>query len=104
MDAPRRIGAGPMRTHAPFEIELALALVFSAVFVAAQAAPVERRFPQSKTAIEKALKAIQGNMAGRLPVLEGFAKPGDHPIDRYRRGYYQVSAEILPSSSGGLVV
>ena len=93
-----------MRTHAPFEIVLALALAFSAAFVAAQAAPVERRFPQSKTAIEKALKAIQGNMAGRLPVLEGFAKPGEHPIDRYRRGYYQVSAEILPSSSGGLVV
>jgi len=93
-----------MRTHASLEIVLGLALAFSAAFAGAQAAPVERRFPQSKAAIEKALKAIQGNMAGRLPVLEGFANATEHPFDRYRRGYYQVSSEILPSSSGGLVV
>jgi len=93
-----------MRTHASLEIVLGLALAFSAGFADAQAAPVERRFPQSKASIEKALKAIQGNMAGRLPVLEGFANPGEHPIESYRRGYYQVNAEILPNSSGGLVV
>ncbi len=87
-----------------FQIVFGLSLALSAASVWAQAAPVERRFPQSKAAVEKALKAIQGNMAGRLPVLDGFAKPAEHPLDRYQRGFYQASAETVPSSSGGIVV
>src|SRR5437879_907339 len=69
-----------------------------------QSNPAERTYPQSKAAIEKALKALQANMAGHLPILEGFAKAGDHPLDRYQRGYYQVTAEIVSDSSGGSVV
>lgn len=78
-------------------------LAFSAIALA-QSDPVERKFPQSKAAIEKALKNLQSSMSGRLPVLEGFAKAGDHPLDRYQRGYYQATAEIVPSSSGGSTV
>jgi len=70
----------------------------------AQTAPYERAFPQSKVAIEKALKAMQSNLSGRLPVLDGFARGGEHPLDRYRRGYYQASVEISSSPSGGSVV
>lgn len=82
---------------------LGLVLAFSAIAGCAQS-PVERKFPQSKVAIENALKAIHGTMAGRLPVLEGFAKHAEHPLDRYQRGYYQATAEILPNASGGNVV
>ena len=64
----------------------------------------QRDFPQSKLAIEKALRAMQANMAGRLPVLEGFATPAERPLDRYRRGYYQAIAEITPNPSGGCAV
>jgi len=78
-------------------------LVFSAVALA-QSDPVERKFPQSKTAVEEALKKLQPNMSGRLPVLEGFAKPGEHPLDQYQRGYYQATAEVVRSSSGGSTV
>lgn len=70
----------------------------------AQSNSYERSFPQSKRAIENALKAMQGNMAGKLPSLEGFAKPGEHPLDRYRRGYFQASAEVLPGGGGGSIV
>jgi hypothetical protein len=73
-------------------------------FALSQSAPVERQFPQPKAAIEKAIRSLQGNMAGRLPVLEGFAKPSDHPLDRYQRGYYQATAEVLSTSSGGSIV
>lgn len=79
-------------------------VAFSPLLAPAQAAPVERRFAQSKTEIETALKALQENMAGRLPVLDGFAKPSEHPLDRYQRGYYQAAAEIVPNSSGGSIV
>jgi hypothetical protein len=64
----------------------------------------ERTFPQSKAAIEKALKAMQANMAGHLPILEGFANAGDHPLDRYQRGYYQATADVVSNPSGGSLV
>ena len=81
--------------------------VFTAVvalYVAAQTDPHERPFPQSKTAVEKALTALQPNLAGRLPVLDGFAKPGEHPLDRYQRGYYQSTVHVSSTPSGGSLV
>ncbi|HYM79039.1 MAG TPA: hypothetical protein VE377_23900 [Candidatus Dormibacteraeota bacterium] len=67
-------------------------------------AQVERAFPQPKAMVEKTLKTMQATMAGRLPALEGFANPGEHPLDRYRRGYYQIAAEVSVAPSGGSVV
>jgi hypothetical protein len=69
-----------------------------------QSNPAERTYPQSKAAIEKALKAMQANMAGHLPILEGFANAGDHPLDRYQRCYYQATAEVVSHPSGGSLV
>ncbi len=65
-----------------------------------QTGPEQRVFPQSKAAIEKALKQMQPSMSGRLPTLEGFAKPGEHALSRYQRGYYQSSVEVSVSGSG----
>ena len=79
-------------------------VILSTVVAWTQSNSAEREFPQSKAVVEKALKAMQANMAGRLPALEGFAKPGEHPLDRYQRGYYQATAEIVPNPSGGSVV
>jgi hypothetical protein len=79
-------------------------IAMSAMIAGAQSNSIERTFPQPRAAIEKALKAMQANMAGRLPVLESFAKPGEYPLDRYQRGYYQATAEVLPNESGGTVV
>ena len=79
-------------------------VILSTVVAWTQSNPAERTFPQSKTVIEKALNAMQANMAGRLPGLEGFAKPGERPLDRYQRGYYQATAEVVPNPSGGSVV
>ena len=70
----------------------------------AQANSSERVFGQSKAAIEKALKTLQGSMAGRLPVLEGFAIPDKFPLDRYQRGYYQATVEVSSTPSGGSLV
>jgi len=82
--------------------------MFFAAFVAAQTpaqnAPYERAFPQSKAAVEKALAAMPGNLAGHLPVLDGFANPGEHPLDRYQRAYYQSKVQITSTPSGGSLV
>jgi len=70
----------------------------------AQANPNERAFPQSKAVVEKALAALQASLAGHLPTLDGFAKPGEHPLDRYQRGYYQATVHVSSSTSGGALV
>jgi hypothetical protein len=72
--------------------------------IRAQTGPNQRTFPQSKATVEKALRAMQSNLGGHLPALEGFAQPGDHPLDRYQRGYYQTTVQVNPSPSGGSLV
>jgi hypothetical protein len=70
----------------------------------AQTNASERVFPQSKVTVEKALSAMQASLAGHLPVLDGFAKPGDHPLDRYQRGYYQATVQVSSTASAGSLV
>ena len=72
--------------------------------LAAQTNPNERSFPQSKATVDKALAAIQANLAGRLPVLDGFAKPGEHSLDRYQRAFYQSTVQVSSTPSGGSLV
>jgi hypothetical protein len=83
---------------------LAALLIGASIHTQAQKQTYERAFPQSKAAVEKVLKELGSAMAGRLPVLEGFAVPGGHPLDRYQRGYYQTMAEIVATPSGGALV
>ncbi|MFZ0561378.1 MAG: hypothetical protein WAM43_07200 [Terriglobales bacterium] len=70
----------------------------------AQGSRYERTYRQSKSAVEKALKELQPSMGGRLPVLDGFAVSGDHPLSRYQRAYFQSSVEVVSTPSGGSVV
>jgi len=80
-----------------------LALV-SAEFSNAQGNSYERTFPQSKPMVEKALRGIESSLAGHLPVLDGFAVPGDHSLDRYQRAYYQSTVQVTPTHAGGSLV
>ena len=70
----------------------------------AQGGGYERAFPQTKATVEKVLKDMQLSMAGRLPVLDGFALAGDHPLDRYQRAYFQSTVQVSAAASGGSVV
>ena len=83
---------------------LAMLLTAAAQSGSGQAGPYERSYRQSKSAVEKALKELQPAMSGRLPVLEGFALAGEHPLNRYQRAYYQSAVQVTPSASGGSVV
>jgi hypothetical protein len=83
-------------------------LITAAASARAQATPqagqYERSYRQSKAAVERALKELQPAMAGRLPVLDGFAVAGDHPLSRYQRAYYQSSVQVISTPAGGSVV
>jgi len=71
---------------------------------AAQSTPYERTFSQSKAAVEKTVRQLQPSASGRLPTLDGFTRPGDRPVDRFQRGYYQCAVQVTASSSGGTTV
>jgi hypothetical protein len=65
---------------------------------------VERRFSQSKPVVEKALAGLRASLAGRLPVLDGFADSRQRPLERLRRGYYQCEVAVSSDASGGSLV
>jgi hypothetical protein len=54
--------------------------------------------------IEQALKDLQSYSGQKLPVLDGFVAQADRPLDRYERGFYQFSIELLPGDAGGTIV
>ncbi len=99
-----------MRRGTPaFRGRLSLVLLGMAVAACApvsygQSNGYERTFPQSKTTIEKMLQEMP--TAGRLPVLDGFAisSAADHPLDRYRRGYYESKFQVSATPGGGSLV
>jgi hypothetical protein len=70
----------------------------------AQGGGNERTFAESKTTVERILKGMQPSLAGRLPVLDGFVLAGDHPLERYQRGYFQSTVQVSATASGGSVV
>jgi hypothetical protein len=72
-------------------------------FSTAQQAPQERSFPQSKAAVQAALRQMDAALSGHLPTLSGFAT-SDHPLDAYRHGYYQSSVQVSSAPSGGSIV
>lgn len=84
-------------------VALCIATLACGICAQAQANANERSFPQSKTLVEKALKTIQSHLSGHLPALEGFATAGEHPLERYSRGFYQASVKVDPAPSGGSV-
>jgi hypothetical protein len=99
MSAPQNPAGQALRAAALCALGILLA-----AFAQAQTAGSERAFPQSKANIEKALKTMQASLSGRLPVLDGFAEAGEHPLDRYQKGFYQATIDVRPSPKGGSIV
>lgn len=93
-----------MKPHSSILRYAELVAVVVLFAIALQAQTAERSFPQSKASIENMLKLLQANMAGRLPVLEGFAKAAERPLEHYQRGYYQATVDVQSTASGGSVV
>ena len=70
----------------------------------AQAIPYARSFATPRPQIEQALKDLQAYSGQKLPVLDGFVARADNPLDRYERGFYQFSIELVPGDAGATIV
>src|SRR5258708_25188462 len=54
--------------------------------------------------IQAALQKLPGGTSGRLPMLDGFALPGPHPLSNYQRPYYHCEVRVTAEKSGGSLV
>ena len=69
--------------------------------LAAQAVPYAHSFSKSKEEVEKALTELQAYTGQKLPIVDGFVVPGDQPLDRYERAFYQFTIDVLPGTASG---
>jgi Bacterial SH3 domain len=72
--------------------------------VAAAQSVYERTFSKNVSDVQRAVDELRESSSGRLPILEGFVEPGDQPIDRYERGYYECTFHVSATPAGGAVV
>ena len=70
----------------------------------AQAIPYAKSFALPRPQVEQALKDLQAYSGQKLPVLDGFVARADNPLDRYERGFYQFSIELVPGDAGSTIV
>ena len=63
---------------------------------------VERTYPFSVDAVQKALQRIGGFGGGKLPVLDGFVTATD--LDRYDHPYFQYRVHLKPVDANNTLV
>jgi hypothetical protein len=54
--------------------------------------------------VKQALQSMQGQLAGHLPILDGFAAATDRSFDRFQRAYFQANVQVTPTSTAECVV
>jgi len=70
----------------------------------AQYIPYARNFTLPRPRIEQALKDLQAYSGQKLPVLDGFVARTDNSLDRYERGFFQFSIELIPGDASSTIV
>jgi hypothetical protein len=63
----------------------------------------QRTFPVSVSEANTAVQKISSSSKGRLPILEGFIQQAGQSIERYDKGYFECTFQVLPSGAGTLV-
>ncbi len=107
MASPGPAGAVALRIRAFRLSKIFLFLFWLASFprgTHAQAIPYARSFAIPRPQIEQALKDLQAYSGQKLPLLDGFVARADNPLDRYERGFYQFSIELVPGDAGSTIV
>ena len=83
---------------------LLLAFAFIAALAGAQTAPYERSFTKPAIDVERVVRNLRPSSSGRLPTVDGFVEASDLPTDRYERGYYECTFQVVATPSGGASV
>jgi len=81
-----------------------IAALWSIEPLSAQDFPIERRFPNSKAEVDRAIQELQGLIKGRLPILEGFVEEGREPLEHFNRGFYECAAQVSSDAGGRTLV
>lgn len=79
-------------------------LVLLAATARCQAIPYARSYAKPRPEVEQALQDLQAYSGQKLPILDGFVAPGGKTLDRYERGFFQFSIELLPGDAGATLV
>src|SRR6266581_2859778 len=94
MDLAHALG-GPAMMRRLFPLLLACGVLCGQVRAQAQdSATVERTYPFSVDAVQKALQKIGGFGGGKLPILDGFVNSTD--LERYDHPYFQYRVHLKP--------
>jgi hypothetical protein len=72
--------------------------------VKAQQSVNQRSFFATSSEIGGALVKIGATSKGRLPTLDGFVHQPDQPIERYSKGYFECTFQLLPPVDGSITV
>jgi hypothetical protein len=108
MASPRPIGAASVKKIFPWPFAICSVLLAASLWlaapIAAQAPPVERVFPHSKSEVERAAEGIHATVGGRLPILDGFVDQKDPAVDHYERGYYQCVVQVISAAQDQTLV
>jgi hypothetical protein len=64
----------------------------------------QRSFFTSSSEISGAIVKIGATTKGRLPTLEGFVHQPDQPIERYSKGYFECTFQMMPPVDGSITV
>ena len=70
----------------------------------AQQSVNQRSFFVSSSEISGAIVKIGATTKGRLPTLDGFVHQPDQPIERYSKGYFECTFQLLPPVDGTITV
>ena len=72
--------------------------------VTAQQQVNQRSFFVSSSEISGAIVKIGATTKGRLPTLDGFVHQPDQHIERYSKGYFECTFQLLPPVDGSITV
>ena len=80
------------------------ALAWATLCAQAQETSVDRTYPFSVEAVQKALQRIGGFGGGKLPLLDGFVTQPASELERYDHPYFQYRVHLKPIDSNSTLV
>ena len=90
--------------HGPPSCGHRILSVTSARVAAPRAFPINGRFRNPGQWSRSSSSRCNRRAPAIFQTLEGFAVAGDRPLDRFRRGYFQCTAKVSSTPSGGSMV
>lgn len=73
-------------------------------YACAQTPVYQRTIHRSVAEVQTFLQTLRPEASGRLPILEGFVRQDDQPLEHVDRGYFECTFQVVPAVGGGTMV